>query len=69
MFHEVEKEEGGDAWLRLEGILEMTEQEWEDFLVADYHGEEESDDEDGGEDSDDEAGAGYGEDEDGEVGN
>ena len=37
----------------------MTEQEWEDFLVADYHGEEDSDDEDGGE--------GDGEDEDGEV--
>ena len=69
MFHEVEKEEGEDAWLRLEGILEMTEQEWEDFLVADYHGEEDSDDEDGGEYSDDEEGAGYGEDEDGEVGN
>ena len=47
----------------------MTEQEWEDFLFADYHGEEESDDEDGGEESDDEAGEGDAEDEHGEVGN
>ena len=69
MFHEVEKEEGEDAWLRLEGILEMTEQKWEDFLVADYYGEESSDDEDGGEESDDEAGEGDAEDEDGEVRN